>query len=102
MPKVTFHEGRMVTKAERMKALRRGLKLRQQRLERSMAMFREKGREPRPGDRERWAAIRAEIRHFEKLLAEVAADGEPPLSERTGEKTRHLPDRLGGDEDHGQ
>jgi hypothetical protein len=89
--------GRHMDRTARVKALRRGIEKRRRTLERSMA-YRP---DPRPVDLERWARMRADIALFEHTLAEVLAGRNPPPSPRTGEKTRELPDMIGGD-DHGQ
>jgi hypothetical protein len=82
--------GRFLDRAARVKALRRGLAKKLRTLERSMAHR----PEPRPGDVRRWDTIRAEIALFEWTLAEVLAGREPPLAERTGKRTRELPDAV--------
>lgn len=82
--------GRFLGPGERLKAVRRGLLKREAKLRRSMAHC----PVPRPGDLERWDAMRADIALFQKTLADLKAGRPVPASPLTGSKTRELPDGV--------
>lgn len=82
--------GRFLGPGERVKAVRRGLRKREARLQRSMAHC----REPRSRDLERWERMRAEIAEFQNTLAALLDGQSPPLSVVTGSRARELPDSV--------
>lgn len=83
-------DGRVLDRADRVKALRRGLRRREKRLQNSMAHV----RDPRQSDLDRWAVMHREIAEFRAVLDAVLDGHDPPLSARTGSLTRELPDAI--------
>lgn len=86
--------GRLMTRADRVLALRRGLKRRQASLERSLAHSRGQGRRPSERELARWAKLQSEIAAFQEVLAKLARGEFPPPSPKTGRIAALLPDRI--------
>lgn len=92
---VMMIDGRALTETARILAVRRGLKKRQARLERSLAEFQKAGRDARRSEVERWARMRADVAEFERVLAALLAGEEVAPWVKTGKRTRELPDVIG-------
>jgi hypothetical protein len=86
--------GRLLMAKDRAVALKRGLRVRRTRLERSIEHVRKSGFGPRPADLERWARMQGEVKEFERLLAMLQAGEVLPESPRTGRYTGTMPDYI--------
>jgi hypothetical protein len=86
--------GRLLTQARRITAVKQALAKKRRTLANSLA-FVQAERIPRPADRARWAKLQAAITEFELILGKLERGEDVPLSPRTGSITGTLPDRLG-------
>ena len=84
---------RIMSRMDRVKALRHGLAKRKGRLVKSMAHI----PNPRMSDLARWDEMRREIAEFEDVLARVLAGEAVAPSPLTGARAGCLPDRIDAD-----
>lgn len=87
-------EPRLMKRADRVGALRRGLARRRDKLERSLAHCRTVGRPPKDRQLKNWARLEAEIAEFEEVLGQIERGELPPPSPKTGALAALLPDRI--------